>query len=80
MDLQQRRAQSQFIRLLRDAEHVTKLDTRAWKVRYWAHHIGQSLQILVEEGKQTMFDKSFCRLVFDRVIVEDKIEAIVQNR
>ncbi len=78
--LQQRRAQGQPTRLLGDAEHVAELDARAWEVGYRAHHIGQSLQVLVDEGKQVMFCKPFCRLVSGRVIVEDETGAVVQGR
>ncbi len=77
MGLQQRRAQGQPTRLLGDAEHVAEFDAWAWEVGYLAHYISQSLQVLVDEGKQVMFGKSFYRLVFGRVIVEDETGAVV---
>jgi hypothetical protein len=58
---------------------VAELDARAWKVGYRAHYIGQSLQVFVEEGKQVVFGKPFCRLVSGRVIVEDETGAVVQG-
>lgn len=80
MGLQQRRAQGQPTRLLGDAEHVAELDARVWEVGYLVHHIGQSLQVLVDEGKQVMCGKPFCRLVSGRVTVEDETGAVVQGR
>ena len=77
MGLQQRRAQGQPTRLLGDAEHVAEFDAWAWEVGSLAHHIGQSLQVLVEEGKQVMFGKPFCRLVSGRVIIEDETGVVV---
>ena len=79
VSLQERRAQGQPTRLLGNVEHVAELDARAWEVGYRAHHIGQSLQVLVEEGKQVMFGKPFSRLVASRVIVEDETGAVVQG-
>ena len=59
---------------------MAELDARAWEVGYLAHHMGQSLQVLVEEGKQVIFGESFCCLVSGRVIVEDEARAVVQGR
>src|SRR4051794_37703318 len=42
--------------------------------------MGKSLQVLVDEGKQVMFGKPFCRLVSGRVIVKDETRAVVQGR
>ncbi len=42
--------------------------------------MGQSLQVLVDKGKQVTFGKPFCGLVSSRVIIKDKTRAVVQGR
>jgi hypothetical protein len=56
--------------LLADVEHVPKLDTWAWKIRYLTHHITQLLEILMEEGQQGRFSKPSCQLVPSDIIAE----------
>jgi hypothetical protein len=34
---------------------MAELDARAWEVGYLVYHIGQSLQVLVDKGKQVIF-------------------------
>lgn len=57
--------------MLGDVEHVTETDARTWKVRYRAHHISESLEVIGEEREKALFGKLFCRIVSSRVIVED---------
>jgi hypothetical protein len=59
---------------------VAELNAQAWKVKYPAHHIGKSLQVLMDEGKQVLSCKHFYCLISSRVIIKDETGAIVQGR
>jgi hypothetical protein len=42
--------------------------------------MGQSLQVLINIGKQVIFSKPFCRLISGRIIIKGETRAVVQDR